>query len=277
LDKIYIYDPLKIFKMRISRKSVISDTAVLYLLPEIMDIDVKLMPHDMEYADNSKVSQKSSNQLMAESIGIREYQPGDRPNTIHWKASAKVGELLVREFSSSKAGSDIALFICTSVCGSSSDESVNKDGDYVLKSFDSNMKAAASVSAALASREICHTDVYAGKLNTYYKVSCYEDYKEFIMAALDCDVSKQKASEQVSSFIYDLESGAVPLFKRIIIFTADCNADFIRTVIELCEKTHVSIVTQRLHGLTKMDRRWCDIFLLNDGNNQAEVLSSIYL
>lgn len=42
--------------------------------------------------------QVSHRGMSGEVIGVREYRPGDSPRTVHWRSSARAGQLIVKEF-----------------------------------------------------------------------------------------------------------------------------------------------------------------------------------
>jgi uncharacterized protein (DUF58 family) len=84
-------DPLGIIR----RRRVVSGTVELFVRPRTVQVAPLSsgIVHDLEGVD--------SNKLAASDLSfhaLREYQPGDDPRHVHWKSTARAGELLVRQF-----------------------------------------------------------------------------------------------------------------------------------------------------------------------------------
>ncbi len=88
-------DPLFLFSRKIATDG---QKAQMLILPELQEYQLSesaLEGYDMEsfrYADG-KVGSDSS-----ETVGIREYVPGDSVRAIHWKLSAKAGDIVIKEY-----------------------------------------------------------------------------------------------------------------------------------------------------------------------------------
>ena len=87
-----ISDPVGLF----SRKQQLAGQSSVYVMPEVKEIEIPseyLDSYDMESYSYSQV--KKGNDT-GEVFGIREYAEGDSPKQIHWKLSAKLGEMMVK-------------------------------------------------------------------------------------------------------------------------------------------------------------------------------------
>lgn len=84
-----VYDYLGIFGRKI--KDV--DSQTILILPEPVEVNI---PADL-YKHLQPRWRRKPGGGFAENHEIRQYQPGDNLNQIHWKLSAKVGELMLRE------------------------------------------------------------------------------------------------------------------------------------------------------------------------------------
>jgi len=112
--------------------------------------------------------------------GIREYQPADRLNKIHWKATAKTGELKSRK-NESTVSIDTALVLNMS------------QNDYGLKFLESKTELAVTAAASLA--------YYLNRAGHSYKflsnaVIAGQDKEEF--AAYQAQISKEELAVQES-------------------------------------------------------------------------------
>lgn len=89
LYKPRMYDFLGLFRFRLRKVS----EGIVYVLPKPVDQEV---PPDLtRYLARSWRPKPGGG--YAENHEIRQYRPGDQLNQIHWKLSAKVGELMLRE------------------------------------------------------------------------------------------------------------------------------------------------------------------------------------
>lgn len=84
-----VYDYLGIFGWKMKQK----DKQTVLILPEPVEMEVP--PSLYKHLEPRWLKKPGGG--YAENHEIRQYQPGDNLNQIHWKLSAKVGELMLRE------------------------------------------------------------------------------------------------------------------------------------------------------------------------------------
>lgn len=144
--KIYIYDPLRIFRLKIA-KNKITEIAVM---PESHDITGIVSFTDRINEDSSLYSQNKPGDDPSEIFDLRDYNPGDKLNRIHWKLSSKKDEFIVKEYS---LPIDVPSVIFL-------DLKCYEDSDYTLSMFDTMVETLLSVSSFLVENERIHTIVY---------------------------------------------------------------------------------------------------------------------
>lgn len=89
LDKLYIYDYLALFRLRIVKKK----SASVIVRPEKISMDA---PPELERHLSRSWKPKPGGGF-SENHEMRLYRPGDSLNQVHWKLTAKTGKLVVRE------------------------------------------------------------------------------------------------------------------------------------------------------------------------------------
>jgi len=85
----------------VSRRSESGETLALYVGPAVTDLDVFAggLANDLDGAASQRLSMSD-----LAFHALREYVPGDDLRHVHWRSSAKAGELLVRQFHESRRG-----------------------------------------------------------------------------------------------------------------------------------------------------------------------------
>lgn len=144
--KIYIYDPLRIFRLK-TGKNIITEIAVM---PESHDITGIVSFTDRINEDSSLYSQHNPGDDPSEIFDLRDYNPGDKLNRIHWKLSSKKDDFIVKEYS---LPIDVPSLIFL-------DLKCYEDSDYTLPVFDTMVETLLSVSSFLVENERMHTIVY---------------------------------------------------------------------------------------------------------------------
>ena len=80
-------------------KCPVTAEAATVVLPALFQPEVVLTESSFAMLDSEEYSAVKPGFDPSETFGIREYRPGDSIKTIHWKASQKTGETMIRELS----------------------------------------------------------------------------------------------------------------------------------------------------------------------------------
>lgn len=162
VKKVYIYDFAGI--LFIQKK--LGNSTYVQVLPAITEIPVRLSePVRNFYGEADIYDEEKSGMDNSETLKIREYIPGDRIQSIHWKLSAKMENLMVKEMSLPKA-CPVVLFL------------EYKKG----KVFDSFLQIIASISFSLVDIECPHYIAwYDGDTHDVrrIRVDSHEGYYQF--------------------------------------------------------------------------------------------------
>ena len=102
LRRVRIYDMMGLFCMN-CRRAVKGERALLGVLPGIYPMVIRLSESVRSFAGDAEVYDSlRSGTDAGETLKLRPFQKGDELKNIHWKLSAKEGELIVRENSMPK-------------------------------------------------------------------------------------------------------------------------------------------------------------------------------
>lgn len=96
ISGIYIYKKgvFGLFK----RGVIVELTGEIIALPEIYAVNSTTCIDGLTESNNEKVRETPETGAGYELKSLREYLPGDSPRSIHWKSSAKTGQLKIKEF-----------------------------------------------------------------------------------------------------------------------------------------------------------------------------------
>lgn len=140
---IRIYDISGLFYL--SCKS--GEGAAVVVLPELYPVSVRLSETVRNFVGDSEVYDTvRSGDDASEILKLRAFQDGDKLKNIHWKLSAKTGELVVKESSMPRACSTVLLL----------DSRADTKGARRVKRTDAYIRAAASLSFSMMDMECPH-------------------------------------------------------------------------------------------------------------------------
>lgn len=90
----------------VARRSAVGAAVVLRVAPVVVDLPVFAggLTHDLDGAASQQLSMSDLS-----FHALREYVPGDDLRHVHWRSSAKAGQLLVRQFHESRRGQVVVL------------------------------------------------------------------------------------------------------------------------------------------------------------------------
>lgn len=152
-----IYDPLRIFKFR-TGKNISTEVVIM---PEGHEVSGIVHYSDRVNEESDIFSEYRPGDDPSEVFDLREYNPGDKLNRIHWKLSSKKNEFIVKEYSL-PIDVPCSLFL---------DLKCYKDNDLTLPVFDTLIETFLSISQFLLDNERCHSV-------TFYNAAqnCFSEY-----------------------------------------------------------------------------------------------------
>ena len=151
IDSVKVGDPLGIFLRTIEPTSIVIENSThIYVMPEIGDMEIS--PIDLEHYDmeSYRFAEGKVGTDTSETVGIRDYEPGDNIRTIHWKLSAKTGDTVVRE-PGYPVDNRLMILVDKSIGEYSAlDEGIKND-------IEKTTEFALTMSLALVKRELSHS------------------------------------------------------------------------------------------------------------------------
>lgn len=164
---IKISDPMRLFKFRIG-KNIRTEVSVM---PEIHEIDGTVTYTDRVNEESNIFSEQKPGDDPSEIFNLREYNPGDRLNRIHWKLSSKKDDFIVKEYS---LPVDVPSMIFLNL-------KCYEDSEYTLPVFDTLVETFLSVSQLMLDSERNHKVIfYSGKQKQFIErtISSTDDLAE---------------------------------------------------------------------------------------------------
>ena len=209
LIKARVYDMIRLFSKRLRCKNI--GTSVM-VCPKMLPIEPQLALYQNFDSESDRFSKRQAGDDPSEIFQLHEYRPGDKMNRIHWKASVRQDELIVKEFSK-PISNDIAFIICPP-----SHMEENESG--VSESYSRIMCAAASLSFAMLENDALHTFIWrAGESNISTTVTDTQSYFNFLSMNFSYKMDTSKPYEAISGYFSQLSSGEMPHFSHVIIIT----------------------------------------------------------
>lgn len=138
-----IYDPLRIFKFK-TGKNINTEVVIM---PEGHEVSGIVHYSDRVNEESDMFSEYRSGDDPSEVFDLREYNPGDKLNRIHWKLSSKKDDFIVKEYSL-PIDVPCSLFL---------DLKCYKDNDLTLPVFDTLIETFLSISQFLLDNERVHS------------------------------------------------------------------------------------------------------------------------
>ena len=145
-SQINIFDPLRIFKFKTGKNI----RTVICIMPEGHEIGGIVHYTDRVNEESDIFSEHRPGDDPSEVFDLREYNPGDKLNRIHWKLSSKKDEFIVKEYS---LPIDVPCMIML-------DLKCYKDNALTLPVFDTLIETFLSLSQFLLDNERGHSIVY---------------------------------------------------------------------------------------------------------------------
>ena len=138
-----IYDPLRIFKFK-TGKNINTEVVIM---PEGHEVSGIVHYSDRVNEESDMFSEYRPGDDPSEVFDLREYNPGDKLNRIHWKLSSKKDDFIVKEYSL-PIDVPCSLFL---------DLKCYKDNDLTLPVFDTLIETFLSISQFLLDNERVHS------------------------------------------------------------------------------------------------------------------------
>ncbi len=91
------------------RKRLLSISSPITVVPSWVELTTFPLLEPSSYPFES-LHERARMGASEEYLGVREYRPGDPPRTVHWRSTARIGQLIVREFQE-EAASRVAVVV----------------------------------------------------------------------------------------------------------------------------------------------------------------------
>ena len=209
---IKIYDPMRLFRFK-TGKNIRTEVAVM---PEIHEITGTVTTIDRINEESNVFSENKPGDDPSEIFDLREYNPGDKLNRIHWKLSSKKDDFIVKEYS---LPVDVPSVIFL-------DLKCYEDSEYTLPIFDTIIETFLSVSQLMLENERIHNVVfYSGRQKQFVEksISSADDLAE---VTRDIIISFNDNLYCLKPDVYLTDNSVISLSSFIFISSVPDNAVF---------------------------------------------------
>ena len=228
VNKARIYDMLRIFSFKVK----CDNSRVSFMVcPRIVPLEPQIALYQNGETRDDTFSKRTPGDDPSEIFQLHEYQPGDKINRIHWKASVKQDELMVKDYSRPIQNCVAFMLLCCS------------DEEDPIDAHNKMMTAAASLSVAMTESEAPHTFIWrSGGQNMSAAASDLESYLRFLAIKLASPISTEGRLAALESYIDDCTSGRAARFAHIVIFTTVCDNELISLLSTIDMQIKITVI-----------------------------------
>lgn len=232
--KISIYDVLMMFSHKIKGSKLDNNQyrVGVTIMPTLTEISDSNGFCEIEAYDSDVMSKIKKGDDPSEIFDTHKYISGDRLNRIHWKMSARLDELFVKDFSMPTSNSYYLIFDL--------DNTSKTDDEKYFKDLDTCLEGLFSFSFSLVQSEISHKIVYFNKSLGSYDVTeitdtdeCYDGIRTVIKELGE----SQKIAQEFILNELEHKKG------QIMYFTPHIHKDMLDFLEAYCENLKTTIVT----------------------------------
>lgn len=205
-DKVVVYDYLRLFQ----RKKKLSMKQECIVMPHLLDLQVSVTDACRTYdSDSEEYDKHNAGDDPAEIYQIREFRQGDKMSRVHWKMTARLDEMMIKELSRPISDS-VGIFL---------------DLRYqTIDEIQSVYDLCYSLSAALCMQECNHRIIWYSQEGE----GCFEEHLVKEMDDITAVMSKLLVSaKKTESLCYEQykTSRSNPLYRMIAISCMDTLRD----------------------------------------------------
>lgn len=207
-DKIYIYDPMKLFRFAIVKNSRVK----IAVMPECREITGTVVITDKVMEESDIFSEHKAGDDPSEIFDLRGFNYGDKLNRIHWKLSTKKDEFIVKDYS---LPIDVPCQIFL-------DLKRFKDNQFTLPVFDTMIEACVSISQFMIENERLHNIVYFNHKRGIFEERRINDDESLAVVIRELIFSLDSKNECQSADHYFVENSGISL-SSLVFITSDLN------------------------------------------------------
>ena len=176
ISKITMYDYLHIFTAHFKDKNSLSakQHQEIIITPNIIDLDLDINTSTSVDYESDVFSKNLKGDDPSEIFDLHEYHDGDKINRIHWKLTAKQGEIIVKDYS---------LPINTSInliVGTRKNPKYNLENN--LKIFDACLETTACIAYSLCEKEVSFNIFYKTNTSSLVEINTIENFEQFAIS-----------------------------------------------------------------------------------------------
>lgn len=232
IDKIKIYDILLLFSHKEKKYDNPFYKADVTVMPKLVEMSIDNGYNNSEQNDSDVMSKTKKGDDPSEIFDIHQYVEGDRLNRVHWKLSARVDELFVKDFS--MPISNMCYIIFDGAGGFQTSENDN------LKEIDTCLDGVMSFSYNLIKNSIPHGIVYNNKsIGNYDSVEVFDfdDCNKAVKILINNCETKSKIIE--SFILNEMENK----YGQIFYFSPILDEKVLKFLEIYCEKLRITVIT----------------------------------
>lgn len=190
LESVRLCDMLRISRFKLTRRSLTGYSQQIVVLPEAIPLVNEAVSYNGMGLESDEFSADKAGDDPSEVFGIHEYADGDKLSRIHWKLTAKTGDVMVKDYSLPLAESCLIL----------TEFYLPPNSKQADKLYDSLVQLSFSISMLLVNCETRHRSaVYDEKSGTLVQTVITDEQSliENAAAQLSCGVcSRENAGVQ---------------------------------------------------------------------------------
>lgn len=234
IDKIVIFDILRLFSYRIRGKKIDDKKTrtIFTISPQLCELCFQLGASQIIDYESDVMSKNKKGDDPSEIFDIHQYIDGDKLNRIHWKLSAKQDELYVKDYS---------LPINNSLCIVYDTGKLGNISEKTLTDIDTCLEGVLAFSYNLCENEIPHRIIFSSTCDSYeaFKIQNFDDSCYAVKALVQNGILS-KESLAIESFVSEeCENKSA----KIYYFTANIEKSTLAFLENYRETSDVTIIT----------------------------------